>query len=103
MTPLVAFAVLVAAVTHASWNAATGGPALRTSPASFAAFVAGVEAGEFGAVRPGPTPSHTAPHRPTPPRRAAHGGAVGRPEAGAPGPAALSPPGPAPGGPAFPL
>ncbi|MCX4396124.1 hypothetical protein OG887_16640 [Streptomyces sp. NBC_00053] len=50
MTPLVAFAVLVAAVTHASWNAATGGPALRTSPASFAAFVAGVEAGEFGAV-----------------------------------------------------
>ncbi|MDV9202950.1 hypothetical protein R6M67_48250, partial [Streptomyces sp. Wh19] len=97
MTPLVTFAVLVAAVTHASWNAATGGPVLHTSPASFAAFVAGVKAGEFGAVRPGPTP-----HRPTPPRRATHGGAVGRPEAGTSGPAALSPPGPAPGGPAFP-
>ncbi|MFF9509446.1 DUF397 domain-containing protein [Streptomyces sp. NPDC014724] len=27
-----------------------GGPVLRTSPASFASFVAGVKAGEFGAV-----------------------------------------------------
>ncbi|MFH8513817.1 DUF397 domain-containing protein [Streptomyces gelaticus] len=27
-----------------------GGPVLNTSPASFASFVAGVKAGEFGAV-----------------------------------------------------